>query len=86
MGDVVDFKRDGDKASSPNVIDMLVNQLNEIAKQDNVTGIMVALMTDKREIISGFFNTSFQDEAVMEKTLSYDIFMRRQARDADEEI
>ena len=86
MGDVVDFKINGDKTSSPNVIDMLVNQLNEVAKQNTVTGAMVALMTDEKEIISGFFNTSFQDEAVMEKTLSYDIFMRQQARYADEEI
>lgn len=86
MGDIIDFKRDESKASSPNVIDMLVNQLNEVAKQDNITGAMVVLITDKREVISGFFNTSFQDEAVMEKTLSYDIFMRQQARCMDEEI
>lgn len=89
MGDVVDIKSKAQEAKSSSQIDVvgtMVEQLSQITQQENITGAMVVLITDKREVISGFFNTSFQDEAVMEKTLNYDIFMRQQARQMEEDI
>lgn len=88
MGDVVDFKSKSKEAETPkaDVVGMLIDQLNQVAQQENIIGAMVVLMTDKREVISGFFETSFQDEAVMEKVLNYDIFMRQQARQIEMEV
>lgn len=82
MGDVISL--DNKRKPEVDVIGIIKKQLDEIT--DDITGGMVVLINKDREVISGFFNTSFQDEAVMSKVLEYDIQMRHQAGLTQEDI
>lgn len=66
------------KKNEVSVRDTMVEQLSNV--KDNIScGIILILNTDST-VSSGFFNTSFQDEAVLKEVLNQDVFLRQQTR------
>lgn len=50
----------------------------------NITSALVAVTTDSGEVHTGFFNTSFSEEATMLKVLDLDMFKRQFTREGEE--
>ena len=83
MGDVVDInskkKEQKVENENPSVRNVMIESLKQFNEDDVVSGI-VLLMDRKGQALSGFFNTSFGDEAILSKTLDIDIVRRQDLR------
>lgn len=78
MADVVDiFSKQKD--NTPSVRTAILDSFKEIP--DTLDAGIVVLKNKSGEVMSGFFNTSFGDEAIMKEVLALDILNRQIARE-----
>lgn len=72
---VIDFEQAKKKVE---VKGRIIDEISNF--EDEVVSAIIILRTKNNEIVNGFFDTSFQDEAVMSKTLDFDIYGRQMIR------
>lgn len=78
MADVVDiFTKQKD--NEPSVRQAILDSFKDIP--DTLDAGIVVLKNKSGEVMVGFFNTSFEDEAVMKEVLALDVFNRQRIRE-----
>lgn len=82
MAEVINInsKRQKQEDNNSSVKDEIIQGLNNLDIND-ISGGIVLLMRENGEAISGYFNTSFRDEATLAKILDIDIIYRQQSRE-----
>lgn len=86
MGDIVSLfdKKSSEGEKEISIRDGMIKALKELGRDDLDAGIML-VMDKQGNTFSGFFNTSFRDEAVLSKVLDIDIFHRQCAREVQQD-
>lgn len=86
MGDIVSLfdKKSTEGEKEVSIRDGMIKALKELGRDDLDSGIML-VMDKQGNSFSGFFNTSFRDEAVLSKVLDIDIFHRQYAREVQQD-
>ena len=81
MGEVISIKgkRETEEKS---LRDTMVESLNALGKEDIECGIVLIMKKDG-QALSGYFNTSFRDEAVLAKVLEIDTHNRQYLRETE---
>lgn len=80
MADVVDiFTKQKD--NTPSVKTAILDSFKDIP--DTLDAGIVVLKNKSGEVMVGFFNTSFEDEAVMKEVLALDVFNRQRIREGN---
>lgn len=84
MAEVINInsKRQKQEDNSSSIKNEIIQGLNNLDISD-ISGGIVLLMRENGEAISGYFNTSFRDEATLAKILDIDIIYRQQSREGD---
>lgn len=85
MGDILSFvDRKKAKEGTSTVKDDIIKAFDELKDFDVDCGIVI-LRGKNGEALSGFFNTSFVDEALLLKTLDMDIERRQYVRESQDD-
>lgn len=82
MADVIDINSKRKPQTETTPLDDILDGLKLMDKNE-IDGGIILLMKKNGECLSGYFNTSFRDEATLAKVLDLDIIYRQQAREIE---